>query len=112
MYDPWVVQTFESVHESIELSEANETSDNQVVRDPPPLPSETAQIDRALETAPSFGESSLISFECEALLLRLAPALSASMAVFYRYDQARDELVAHHLAGAQGHAIAGTSNRR
>ncbi len=107
MYDPWVVQTFECVHGNIELSEA------QTAAAPSSAPSAeqggTRVSARLSRTAPDvLAEGSLISLECEALLLRLAPALSAPMAVFYRYDQGRDELVAHHLAGAQGHTVAGT----
>jgi len=107
MYDPWVVQTFESVHGNITLSEAQAvvepSGDSSAEQNGTSI---SAQLSR---TAPDvLAEGSLISLECEALLLRLAPALSAPMAVFYRYDQGRDELVAHHLAGVQGHTIAGS----
>jgi putative nucleotidyltransferase with HDIG domain len=106
MYDPWVVQTFECVHNSIELAEAQRELPVEDVRRA--APSNIAGS-RVTATAPDvLAESSLICLECEALLLRLAPALSAPMAVFHRYDQARDELVAHHLAGAPGHTIAGS----
>ena len=109
MYDPWVVQTFECAHASIEVSEGQRDAVADVTRDPLTLEGGTSTGAQLSKSAPDLlAEGSLISLECEALLLRLAPALSAPMAVFYRYDQGRDELVAHHLAGAQGHTIAGT----
>ncbi len=109
MYDPWVVQTFECVHGSIELAERQREEAVAAARDSNSAAGGTQVGSRLPKTVPDLlAEGSLISLECEALLLRLAPALSAPMAVFYRYDQSRDELVAHHLAGAQGHTIAGS----
>lgn len=111
MYDPWVVQTFECVYGSIEISETPREAvgeDSRDARDSPSLRSVARVGTRPTKTAPELvAECGVIALECEALLLRLAPALSAPMAVFYRYDQGSDELVAHHLTGPEGHAVAG-----
>ena len=107
MYDPWVVQTFECVYADIELAEAPAAIPTDA-RQERGSHADTQVAVRSSKTTPDMlAEGSVIALECEALLLRLAPALSAPMAVFYRYDQSHDELVAHHLVGAPGHSIAG-----
>lgn len=110
MYDPWVVQTFERVHESLEIATVPLVASLNAVRAEAVAARPARRSpSRASKVSPEFlAEANLVALECEALLLRLAPAVSASMAVFYRYDQAHDDLVAHHLAGVQGHPVAGT----
>ncbi|MGC4084173.1 MAG: GAF domain-containing protein [Vicinamibacterales bacterium] len=51
---------------------------------------------------------SMIALECEALVLRLRPALGASIGVFFRYDGTQDELVAQHVSSDSDIRLAAT----
>jgi len=109
MYDPWVVQTFERVHAALDCGDSAhcaETAASSVRTGPT---DRTTEVERS---SPSPGEalalSNVLALECEALLLRLAPKISASLAVFYRYDSSHDELVAYQITGDGVTSIAGT----
>jgi putative nucleotidyltransferase with HDIG domain len=104
MYDPWVVQTFERVHTTLDAGAFSHTAEetDASAKKRNSLPGHRNSPTDAL------AHNSIIALECEALLLRLAPMLSAPMAVFYQYDASNDELVAHHVVGTEGAGVAGT----
>jgi len=111
MYDPWVVQTFEEVHATLDrgpvLDGAATTGRPVAVYKERSEPRTEAK-----KSAPSPAEavalSNVLALECEALLLRLAPTVSASLALFYRYDSSNDELIAHQITGEGVTSLSGT----
>lgn len=103
MYDPWVVQTFERVYATLDAGDFAH-GQGRADLDQATKVSSGSKIQSVSE---ALAHGSFLALECEALLLRLAPAISAPMAVFYRYDSANDDLVAHHIAGDERTSIAG-----
>jgi len=108
MYDPWVVETFERVHTTLDCGAVAETS--AATASAPPVRKEQPEVRAATQRsspADSLALSNVLALECEALLLRLAPSVSASLALFYRYDSSNDELVAHQIASDGITSVAG-----
>jgi len=111
MYDPWVVQTFERVHATLDCGDVA----HGVEAAASTVPVRTGPVGRTTEAerlssspAEALALSNVLALECEALLLRLAPKISAGLAVFYRYDSSHDELIAHQITGDGVTSIAGT----
>lgn len=107
MYDPWVVETFERVHEMLDARECSVEASAQArvesaaidLRHAPVEPrSQLRNRSRNLESAVASDND--IALECEALLIRVRPLIPVQVIVFYRYDALGDVLVAHQIAGA------------
>jgi len=105
MYDPWVVSTFERVHESLEAEVTAAVpgagADLSVAM---PAPSETSsanRFERPIDLAPT------IALECEALLVQLNRFIASDVAVFYGHDVATNDLVAQHVSGEQCQDLTG-----
>ncbi|MGE3959456.1 MAG: HD domain-containing phosphohydrolase [Vicinamibacterales bacterium] len=105
MYDPWVVKTFERIYKSLDVaaSEQDEASAQiqaviEDIQEPPRHESGMSQVAR----------SGLIALECEALVVRLRPRLGATVAVFFRHDHSKDELVCQHVAGMKVDRLSGS----
>ena len=103
MYDPWVVQTFALVYKSLDTHVESDAVEKAV--------NSRAQFHQGGSTeVPRQSHSAVggaIAVECEALLLSLRSENFAEMAVFFRYDSAQDNLIAHHVFGAQGRHFGG-----
>jgi putative nucleotidyltransferase with HDIG domain len=101
MYDPWVVQTFERVHTTLDAGEHAKTD----ARADRSHSGTSAKVTASRGKAEA--DSDLIALECEALLLRVCDRASATLAIFYRYDRVNDELIAHQV-DTQGANLTGT----
>lgn len=103
MYDPWVVQTFELVYKGLDACVESEPVEQAVTSRGHLRTSVAGHVSRQAHTE----AGGTIALECEALLLRIRTELFAEMAVFFRYDGAQDNLVAHHVFGGQGRHFGG-----
>ena len=110
MYDPWVVQTFERVHASLDAGAFAHGGEADIASVGPRSPVSSPTQDRGPRGTQidPLAKGSLISLECEGLLQRLRSSISAEMGVFYRYDSFNDNLVAHQVAGTEAASLAGT----
>jgi hypothetical protein len=104
MYDPWVVHTFERVYEQLDAEVAK--SLQQAAPQPIELPAPKAKEPHE-ERGDTVATGKLIALECEALLVRLRPILSATVAVFFHYDAVTDAIVAHHVTPGNGPNVNG-----
>jgi putative nucleotidyltransferase with HDIG domain len=113
MYDPWVVETFERVHGQLDAGDYSETpAPNSSSHGQPQSEVASRQAaSPASDKGVQWGCGSVVALECEALLLRVRPMVSAPVSVFYRYDITDDSLVAHQFAGSRGQSMSGTRIR-
>jgi putative nucleotidyltransferase with HDIG domain len=97
MYDPWVVKTFERVHAILDAGMPQEVQSETVVQGTPQ--SNVRLAHQPIEAKETRYQGEGVALECEALLLRVRPLVQAALSVFYSYDTANDELLAHQLNG-------------
>jgi putative nucleotidyltransferase with HDIG domain len=98
MYDPWVVQTFEQVYERLDAGEPAQSTELPAKVEP------SAASNPTLEGEPRIDPVAIervIVLECETLPFSLRPKMGATLAAFFRYEAAGDELVARHVASAE-----------
>ncbi|MFN7983098.1 MAG: HD domain-containing protein [Vicinamibacterales bacterium] len=96
MYDPWVVSTFERVHQQLEAEvmasvpavdgDIGTTVSKSTDGAASPLP------ERPVDLTP------LIALECNALLIQMNRVVASEVAVFYRHDLSTNSLVADHVS--------------
>ncbi len=106
MYDPWVVETFETVHEALEESIGTESSADGE-REAPASEPIGAVRRPTVATESDLNAGGALALELEALLLRVRPVFVVPLSVFFRYEVETDELVAHQIAGSRDSRIAG-----
>jgi GAF domain-containing protein len=102
MYDPWVVQVFEQVHERLDAGAPTVATQDSSASTTRPIEHQTRHSPGGDREADSVATGALIALECEAMLFRLRPRLAATAAVFFRYEPIGDQVVAHHVAAADG----------
>lgn len=107
MYDPWVVETFERVHEELDFVERSghhAGSSGESGRElNQPAASRSTPVSAVSKAGPHSLEESpddeAVALECEALLVRVRPLIPLRVLVFYRYDAKEDILIAHQIGG-------------
>jgi putative nucleotidyltransferase with HDIG domain len=97
MYDPWIVQTFERVHMSLEPEKSSVAKDPSVTTAlPAPTALARASHPQVEQQQLRRSEQEAVALECEALLVRLRHRIQADAILFYRYDTSNDDLVARY----------------
>jgi putative nucleotidyltransferase with HDIG domain len=111
MYDPWVVQTFERVHATLDAAIVNDSRVAKKETRANPRSTGAAGPVSAPKSAPELPESGQTigssSGEHESLLLQLSRITNASMGILFRYDRTDDELVAARFVGSVDPILAG-----
>jgi putative nucleotidyltransferase with HDIG domain len=95
MYDPWVVQTFERVHQSLEHGIGSRVPQER-------LASSNSSHGVAPSVEPLVGDCRVAiapTTDCGEPIGRLRQSMFCSFGVFYRYEAESDSLVALHLTG-------------
>jgi putative nucleotidyltransferase with HDIG domain len=103
MYDPWVVQTFERVHHTLESPV--ESRGPEIGTDPKHT-SPTVPV-RAVAQADRLATANLSHHDLEAALESAMRRTHASVGIFYRYDRSRDELIVDRAFGPAPNGLLG-----